>query len=296
MRARFRTTGCLLVDAAVLSALWPKWTALAHGIAAPHDWVTRVGADRALTSLAGAALWLVAAWLGLGLLAAGGARLPGLGGRAARVLCCVTLPAVLRRVLVGSAGLGIALAPAAALAAPPGTPGPAPSPAAAPSWPLRPASTHTLGPPSWPTRAANSAHASRPGPTPVPTPTPTPTPTPVSTPAPTPTPTTGRTSARTPHLGHPATPHPGPTAPASASARPGRPAVTVQPGDSLWLIAQRRLGRSATPARTAVAWPRWYAANRAVIGDDPDLVLPGQALRAPASAVPGPPTTQEPSS
>jgi nucleoid-associated protein YgaU len=32
----------------------------------------------------------------------------------------------------------------------------------------------------------------------------------------------------------------------------------------------------------AASWPRWYAANRRVIGADPDLILPGQILRPPA--------------
>ena len=52
-------------------------------------------------------------------------------------------------------------------------------------------------------------------------------------------------------------------------------------GDSLWAIAARHLGPGATDAEVAEEWPRWYAANRAVIGPDPDLVLPGQVLRAP---------------
>jgi nucleoid-associated protein YgaU len=57
--------------------------------------------------------------------------------------------------------------------------------------------------------------------------------------------------------------------------------VTVRRGDTLWSIAAHHLGGGATPASTAREWPRWYAANRAVIGDDPDLLLPGQQLRPP---------------
>jgi nucleoid-associated protein YgaU len=57
--------------------------------------------------------------------------------------------------------------------------------------------------------------------------------------------------------------------------------VVVHRGDSLWSIAARRLGPGASDAEVAAAWPRWYAANRAVIGPDPDLVLPGQRLRVP---------------
>ncbi len=58
----------------------------------------------------------------------------------------------------------------------------------------------------------------------------------------------------------------------------------VAPGDSLWSIAAARVvarGVAATPAAVAAEWPRWYRANAAVIGDDPDLIHPGQVLTAP---------------
>jgi hypothetical protein len=61
----------------------------------------------------------------------------------------------------------------------------------------------------------------------------------------------------------------------------GDRAVTVVSGDSLWSIAAAHLGRDATPAEIAAAWPRWYAANRRVVGDDPTLIRPGQRLRPP---------------
>lgn len=63
---------------------------------------------------------------------------------------------------------------------------------------------------------------------------------------------------------------------------PGGPdEVVVRRGDTLWDIAARRLGPRASPAEVAAAWPRWYAANRALIGPDPALIRPGQRLRAP---------------
>ena len=34
-------------------------------------------------------------------------------------------------------------------------------------------------------------------------------------------------------------------------------------------------------ADRAAEWPRWWAANRDVVGDDPDLLRPGQRLVAP---------------
>lgn len=56
----------------------------------------------------------------------------------------------------------------------------------------------------------------------------------------------------------------------------------VQPGDSLWNLVAAELGPEATAAAVAERWPQWYAANHAVIGADPDLLVPGQVLRVPA--------------
>lgn len=60
--------------------------------------------------------------------------------------------------------------------------------------------------------------------------------------------------------------------------------VTVVAGDSLWLIAARAIGPTASDVETALLWPRWYEANRGVIGERPDVLLPGQVLRPPAAA------------
>lgn len=59
--------------------------------------------------------------------------------------------------------------------------------------------------------------------------------------------------------------------------------VVVHRGDTLWGIAARHLGPGAEAAEVAAAWPRWHAANRAVIGHRPDLILPGQVLRPPGA-------------
>lgn len=61
--------------------------------------------------------------------------------------------------------------------------------------------------------------------------------------------------------------------------------VVVRKGDTLWAIAARHLGAEASDAQIARAWPRWYAANADVIGDDPDLILPGMQLRVPEEGV-----------
>ncbi|GAB3183794.1 hypothetical protein GCM10027060_19640 [Nesterenkonia halophila] len=57
--------------------------------------------------------------------------------------------------------------------------------------------------------------------------------------------------------------------------------VVVQSGDTLWSIAAEQLGEEAADAQIAAEWPRWYAANRATIGDDPSELRPGMVLELP---------------
>jgi LysM repeat protein len=71
----------------------------------------------------------------------------------------------------------------------------------------------------------------------------------------------------------------GSATPAEPTARPDT--VVVAPGDTLWHIAQRALPSDAGAADIASAWPAWYAQNAELIGDDPDLIQPGQVLHAP---------------
>jgi nucleoid-associated protein YgaU len=69
------------------------------------------------------------------------------------------------------------------------------------------------------------------------------------------------------------------------AAGSGTEAVTVRPGDSLWAIAQRALPPPATDDDIDTAWHAWYVANIAVVGDDPDMIQPGQVLLPPHSKV-----------
>jgi nucleoid-associated protein YgaU len=101
----------------------------------------------------------------------------------------------------------------------------------------------------------------------------------VAEPAPAPTPD----AAPTPAPGS----TPDATLDAGQDAGPGAGAVVVQPGDCLWEIAERSLPAGAPVRAVAAEWPRWWAANRALVGDDPDLLLPGQVLRAPAAGAAG---------
>lgn len=61
----------------------------------------------------------------------------------------------------------------------------------------------------------------------------------------------------------------------------------VRRGDTLWDIASRHLGPRASAATIAHEWPRWYAANRSVVGADPHHIEPGQRLRPPDPATTG---------
>ena len=88
--------------------------------------------------------------------------------------------------------------------------------------------------------------------------------------------TTGRPSE--PLAGQPALPGPHP---ATTEGHPMLRVVTVAAGDTLWDIAAVQLGPVATSADIAEEWPRWFAANRQVIGDDPDLIYPGERLAPP---------------
>jgi LysM repeat protein len=74
----------------------------------------------------------------------------------------------------------------------------------------------------------------------------------------------------------------------TAAAHPPVPAgptaaatVTVRAGDTLWAIAASHLPPGSDDAAVAAAWPRWYEANRDVVGPDPDVIHPGQVLAAP---------------
>lgn len=64
-------------------------------------------------------------------------------------------------------------------------------------------------------------------------------------------------------------------------ASPQRSPVVVHRGDTLWDIAASRLRPGASDAAVARSWPRWYAANRAAIGSNPDLLRPGTRLHPP---------------
>lgn len=57
----------------------------------------------------------------------------------------------------------------------------------------------------------------------------------------------------------------------------------VMRGDTLWAIAQQHLPPDADAETVAQTCRAWHDHNRDVIGPDPDLILPGQVLTAPAA-------------
>lgn len=236
-------------DIAALPRLWPSVPAVTRGAHTPHRWVATVGADGVTLVLAEVAVWLTALWLGIGLLAALARALPGSAGRAGDWLARRTLPAALYRLCATAVGLSVLAGPVAAGAAPVAprrAPGcvvlAAVADASPPAW-----SPPAPPPPVWPTGGA------------VPAPT---WPQGRATPATPPAPPT----RAVPPASHP------PSSPPAGSP------VTVRPGDSLWLIAARRLGSDATLRQIELGWRDWYAANRTLIGADPGLIRPGQVL------------------
>ena len=247
-------TGALVVGSALETALVAsaerQWEAvLAAGPARPDEVVGAVLATAAV---------LLGAWLAVTTLTSLLAHLPGRVGRLLDAWSRSWSPAAVRRVaavLVGASVSGV-LAPGSAVGAAP----PSPSPGFTVTAPAtRPTAAPDQG------GAAN--RAALPGFT-----------------------VTGTRSAR------PESPAAAPgwvpqrpvvrpqAAPGLVAGTPRRTSgaeVVVLRGDSLWSIVARRLGPEATDAEVAGEWPRWYAANRSVIGDDPDVLLPGQVLHAP---------------
>jgi len=80
---------------------------------------------------------------------------------------------------------------------------------------------------------------------------------------------------------------------AATALTPDADVLVVRPGDTLWQIAVRHLPPGAGAAEVTGCWQRIHELNRAVIGDDPDLIHPGQRLRLP-HRWPGPTERKQP--
>ena len=204
---------------------------------------TSPGADAA-TMLAGLAVVvgaIVSLRLVVTLLAVTVATLPGTCGRAGQRVAAAWSPVLLRGLVRAALGLTVA------------------------GGPLVAGTAALADPPTFPTLDRVVATTLAPAP-------PATKALPVSAPGPT------RTT------GTPSTPST-PTSPATPTASTAPTAavhvVVVRAGDTLWDIAARHLPTGRTDADVARSWPRWYAANRAVIGPDAGQIRPGQQLVAP---------------
>jgi nucleoid-associated protein YgaU len=217
--------------------------------------------------------WALAGWLTLTVALTLLARAPGRAGGAATALTRRIAPPALHR-LVGAA-LG-ATAVAGTLLVSPATAAPAPAPAPASALREPPAGPVVFDL-DWPVVVAAAGPAPGRG---------APADAPVAADVPDPV---------APDPVAPAQVAPDQVAPDQVAPGPvavGR--VVVRPGDTLWGLAERALAQqaatSAAPAavpstaRIACAWPSWWSVNREVVGDDPDLLLPGTVLRPPPAA------------
>jgi nucleoid-associated protein YgaU len=61
----------------------------------------------------------------------------------------------------------------------------------------------------------------------------------------------------------------------SIPPQPSGQIYVTQPGDTLWSIAEQFYGDGSL-------WPKIYAANKQVIGDDPNAIYAGMTLTIPA--------------
>ncbi len=255
----------LAATAAVMAAVAALLSVLTRGLpdpavlTAPQAVADASGPETLLVALVGLAAWTAWGWGALGLLLTALSVAPGLLGAAARGAGRLLLPAGARQAAAVALGVGLtvgvpvlsgcvpATAPAAAVQSLPAAVQSPPDAGPVPDWPAAPAPA----PP--PPPSANSAPSAAPDPAPGA--------------APDPGTATGR-----------------PTPPPVPDWPDGR--YVVVRGDCLWDVAaadlRARTGGDPAAAEVTRAVAAWWTANAAVIGDDPDLLLPGQVLRAPA--------------
>ncbi len=251
------TTAAMAVTAWALALLTPSFPAMTAAVLGAQDTVDSAGAEELVVAGAGLLAWGVWAWGALGLLLTAASALPGALGATADVLTGVVLPGGARRGAALALGIGLGVsAPLAGttllvVSAPAAAADAAPAPATVPDRPGAGPATGAV--PDWPAASGAVAGAA-------------------STPATSPATLSGRSSV-------PAPPD-WPFAPASGDH------VVVR-GDCLWDIAAARLsehlGRTPTDAEIARDTRAWWTTNAAVIGPDPDVLLPGQLLSPPSA-------------
>jgi len=305
-QGRHRAVAALALLVALAAALvWaaPRPADLPTSSAALGSWLAGASVEDVVATLAGLTAELCLAWLCLGAVLAALGHLPGPVGRVAGSVAGRVAPAVVRRLVEAALGVTVAGASLAGTAVPA---------LAASAGVIRPPAA-TLGGPATGTVdpattlgaawAGATARAGAPGALDTDSGAPALTlAAGTDSAAPALTLDAGTDSvgpaARLPSLDRPIGPPPvldrplgtpsssdGPSAGSDPVLGPVRTttdgAAVVRRGDSLWSIAARHLPAGATDHEIAAAWPRWYAANRTVIGPDPDLLRPGQRLVPP---------------
>jgi len=246
--------------------------------------------DEALTAIVASAALVVVGWLALGVLLELLSLVPGAVGRGADRVSDVVTPGLVRHAVGALLGVGLVagLAPGASVAAPATAVHAASDPLPDPGFAPLP------GPGIAPLPGPGIAPLTDPGLAPLPEPELAPLPEPGFAPLPEP--------ERAPAADEPTASPRGWTpdapvvraqpdlrvlspAPRRGTSHDAPAEVVVQRGDTLWSIAARHLGPDASDAEIARAWPAWFEVNRGVVGDDPDLLRPGQVLRAPEGVV-----------
>jgi hypothetical protein len=262
IRRLLGTTAAMAGAAAGLHAVTPDLTGVTDAGPDLQRAVDTAGAETVLLAGVAVLAWAVWLWGALGLTLTALSALPGAAGTLARALTRWVLPGGARRAAALALGVGLvtggpllagcttssgALPRAVAVASVDGAAPSAPEPVA--DWPAPP--------------------APEPGPD-----------RPTSAPV-------------VPDWPSPPAPEPGPDQPTSAKVVPDWPAPVagehvVLHGECLWDIAAgdltRRTGSTPTDGEVAAAADAWWHANAAVIGPDPDLLLPGQVLRPPPAS------------
>lgn len=221
------------------------------------------GADpwTALVALLALVAWGLATWLAATILLTAGGHLPGHAGRVLGAAARRAAPAAVRGSVEVALGLGVVVGALAgpAAAATPGQEPAAPAPVLSLDW---------------------------------------------AAPAPLPEIRTAEVLSGTAAVPPPAAPDldwsaAAPPALAAAPEASVAQSVVVQPGDTLWDLAEQDLRDRVAPATTpqdagptdaeiAAAWPAWWSANRQVVGNDPHLLRPGTSLAPPPAEGPQP--------
>jgi nucleoid-associated protein YgaU len=248
---RVNVVTALAAYGGLLVVLRPHWADVAgwtHWSADP---------ERALVDAAALAGWAIAAWLFVVTALVVVSQGHSASGRWAAGAARMITPRAARRMLEAALGVALAVGPAGAALAGPAAPpvqvstqlapGQVPAPLVAAAEAAFPDLDRPLTTGSTPTAipAANGPTAT----------------VPASPPAPA-----------------------GPAAPSPPTASSPVAGHTVVPGDTLWDLAAAASAPDASPTVITALWQQWYASNRAVIGTDPSLLLPGELLSLPGSS------------